>query len=335
MLGYSASFCGRRLALPLLSLLAITAAVLWLRPPLPGADPGIRGSAALWLHLPALVITIAALTSTVESWPLLTRDRPGAAHLHRLAIGPLRGSGAACVGGLLVLALALTIIGGTFHTLLGLANGARPSHAHASLNPSSEILDAERRAIALHAPATAVHSIRIRALAAGAPGQTTAVELRAGGRPLHPDPIVFRANEVFEIPCDNRILHDLVLRREAGPGLVLAFPAGSIDAELSTEYSSALNAILAALAYLVPAVLAVAVLLLSRRCLALPIAQLTAAGIVTGSTVLDLTPNATAIQAFARGRWLLTENLGPPVFSSLSVAAAAILVAAWFEKRNS
>ena len=84
------------------------------------------------------------------------------------------------------------------------------------------------------------------------------------------------------------------------------------------------NCVLALLSYVTAAILALGVMILGHAHLALPVNF--AAGLVACllSTLLELTPSAAVINAFARGRWLLGALPGNPLAQVFWTAALGI-----------
>jgi hypothetical protein len=108
---------------------------------------------------------------------------------------------------------------------------------------------------------------------------------------------------------------------------MLVFHPGTVWGQSDRTFGGLANCLLAVLSYLIPTALALAVMALGNRYLALPVGF--AAGLATLglTTLVELTPNAAAVRAFARGQWIPAEGLSGMALGCLAGAALVLLLA--------
>ena len=150
------------------------------------------------------------------------------------------------------------------------------------------------------------------------------VRVLADGEPLHAGWIA-NAGEVIELVLKTpRPIRDLVIERQPGAGLVLRLHADRVEVVSDADGSGIVNCVLALLSYVTAAILALSVMILGHAHLALPVNL--AAGLVVCllATLLELTPSAAAITAFARGQWLLGALPGNPLAQLFWTSAVGI-----------
>lgn len=326
----------RRLLLPLVIANAAAWFCLSSQPPIAGAGEDAAAVGRLWLHVPALLLTVVAVTAALDLWPLLSRDRPGADLLRRLHPGPLDGCGAVAAGAWVALAAVLAPTGISFYGMLQ-AQGfpADSVRAHIALQPREKFPLLGSALAALHfdlPPATVVDGLRLnpQAIVQDVTGYAPVdVEVVADGVRLVPQPVRFGGNyENIVLRFAPRVIESIELRTAPRASLALWFHASdSIEAFAPGARSLLANAILAAITYLVPAALMLACACAVRAHLALPVSLALGAALLLIGTLFDLTPNAAAVTAFAADRWLGTENLLARSLPSVSMTVAVLLLA--------
>ncbi len=325
----------RRLVLP--SVFAIGFAWLATRADAVRTTTGDADFAALvWLHVPALWLTGAALLIAIDEWPLFHRGREDAAWIARIAPGPWHGCAAAMAGALLGLATGLGIVAAVFAALLTASEGAHvrarvplPAIGEPTLVPNAGTIRFDAR------DAGSIAQLDVRATPirrVGDPILPVGLEVFADGARLHDAPFeVAASSHRVRLRFEARDVEQIEVRRSPGYApVLLSFPPNAIEAGSATERSAIGNAILAALSYLLPATLALATLCVLRRVVRGPVAVVLLLGVPIIATVLELTPNGAAIDACARGRWLpseplLTSSLVFAIWFTLAMVASAFV----------
>lgn len=283
--------------------------------------------AGQWLHLPGLIVGAAGLGTVLENWPPFSRDRDGSNWILRITGRALHGCVAAALGNLTGLAVALATIGLLFYGLLTVC-GFDQGVIHASVRfvrtGDQTVLHSGLPSLSFAATNDeSVSTIRLRPRAVYTKTLSPArIRVLVDGRPLYAG---WRDNFGRDITLQvtpPRPIKRLTVERQAGLGVGLRFDRNSIEGITAQTRAGSLNCVLACLTYLVPLILALAVMIVGHAHLALPVNL--AAGIVTLllATLLDVTPNSAAITAFARGRWLGTED----VWRSMPTIGAGVVV---------
>ena len=88
-----------------------------------------------------------------------------------------------------------------------------------------------------------------------------------------------------------------------------------------------MGCVVAALAYLFPAVLVLALACLARQRLAMPMVATGMLAVLAVSALSELSPASSAITSLARGRWFLGEEPLRQIAPSLTAAALVIMLA--------
>ena len=95
----------------------------------------------------------------------------------------------------------------------------------------------------------------------------------------------------------------------------------------AASHSWILGCIVAALAFLLPASLALSLACLLRQHLAMPIVVVGMLAVLTVATLSDLVPSSEAVTALARGSWFLGDEPVRKIAPSLSAAGLVIMLA--------
>lgn len=338
--GRTAGRSARRLVLPVSAALAL--AVFTAYDPkdvLSGAAAGTAiDTLALWLHLPALLVTAFAIGIAIEDWPMFGRDRDDRDWVAHAVRSPWRGCVVVSAGVLVPLAVGLAAVGGGFALLTGAWHeGATPARIHIdlvespddplALAPNEDVLElqiTERNAVA---------SVILR----------PRVLYRAGDR-LHAAPIhvevddgdvararfeLFGSGTRLEVPIrPPRALHSLRITRELGAsGPAITFGPQSLELVLEQTRPRILNAACAAMSYLFAGMLGLAVSTLLRGRAASGISIAAGLGVAVSAVVAEFVPTAAAVRACAHGRWIFSEPLDGAVLISVGLAALLFLAA--------
>ncbi len=318
----------RNLLLPWIGSLLVLAIVLSGTPS--SLETEVQNQAAasrsLWLHLPAMLLSLTTIATILEAWPLFGRDRDGTRLLFRVAAGPLKGCGAACAGGLIALAIALTSTSIAYTFALDPADRTREVQAIVTIPSTVQRaeLNNSQTSLSFRLPAAGFRRLRLRPLISAVDSK---LSLRLDGRPIGPKTIPVDSGRWCEVELGAQQGELLEIRSAVANDRFL-FQQDTVEVVLDTKYPAWLNSIWALLTYLFPASLACGLICVARRSLSLPIAIIAGFGLILACTVGDLTPNASAFAAHARGRWILSEGLGLWSLTTLSFGAAALALAA-------
>jgi len=285
----------------------------------------------LWLHLPAFLLSATSLGAALEAWPLYSRGRSGEDLLLRLQPGPLNGCGAAALGTLAALTVSLMVAGTLFQWMLHRFDPAlQPVHARISFFTAQPVLDALHPKVTLQSSANlAMSSLRLKPAGFVGSGdiKPALVRIRGDGTDLDESRLSMIGGEMTIELDPPRSLQQLSFERDPGSSVFVVFLPGSVWGNSDRTYGALANCLLAILSYLVPTALALAVMALGRRYLALPVGL--AAGLATLglSTLVELTPNNAAVLAFARGWWIPAEALSGPTIRSVAAVGLVLLLA--------
>lgn len=321
----------RSLFLPFVGCLLVGVLAIVLLSDEAGEGAGINPYTGAWLHLPALLLVATGLAAALDSWPLFSRERPGHSWLQRIENHPTHGCVAAALGSATALGLGLAAVGSLFVFALVMADAApQPLSARISFEARST-----RNFLAVTQPVltfdskrnTAVERLVIRPVLAGLP---TAVKLTvyADGKALHQGVLTNLGERIELILAPPRPLEVVELRLQAGSGGALYIPAEGLEGLAPSGIPTWINGLLASLSYLLPAALGFAIMVLGHHRLALPVNFGAGLSVMLVATLTEFTPNSQAISAFARGRWLGTEDLGAPILLT-SAVTAGMLASAW------
>jgi len=333
--------CLRRLIWPILLICPLTWLTLARQPKIEGSSAEMATAMGLWLHLPAMLLTAAAIAAILESWPLLSRGRPGAKHLERLPIGPLRGCGVAITAALLSLACGLIIIALCFDWVMQREGRDQSARAIAAAIPAepdraqNEFLDARMPAQStLHfllPDGLRVDSLQLRPQAVylgSGEFEPTVIQVYADEQVLSLEPLsISGANEVLNLDFPSRQVQSLEIRALQYGSFQVSFPAGSIVSRSAREFPSWLNCMIAALSYLFPAALSLAVLCLVGRGTSYALSLALALVILLASSLAGLTPHSAALEAYSRSQWIPSASLGSTSLVSMASLAGLLLIA--------
>jgi hypothetical protein len=325
--------CLRVTALPVLAAAAAGALLRFLfGTPLAGLDAA-PGAMTPWLHLPMLVAAFGCAAAAASFWPLFAARRPGRDQIERLQRGPLRGCGAALAGALLaqfVLTLPLTT---GFARLLG---APATAVAHVPLDgPPLARLDAAQPRLTFPIGEGVLDEIRLRPLTAPPTGawQPTRVRVRLDGEPATGEVVFEQAHQLVRVPAPPHAVHTLDLEFVAGT-VPLWFLPGSVVAVQAGARPALWNGALAALAYLLPGFVALAIALLLGRMAALPTVLTTIGGLLFVQTIGGAGPADEAVRALLRGRWLLAGGTISSWLPSLATGSLAMIAAMLLRRRH-
>jgi len=298
--------------------------------------PDADAAAALsgWLSLPQWVAAAACATALVRFAPLFASRTPGAAVVHRLGRGPLRGLGASIAAALLAQAMLTLPLTAVLATALGAPEQA---FAFAILDAGPQPLlwpDSPKLAIAA-VPAGAADRLVLQPIAAVPTGtlQPSQVTVLDDGQELARLPLGFRgSHERAEIAFAPRHLKRLELVLAQG-NVPLYFPTGTLALRNPTAHTRLPNTLLAALLGLVPTFLALAV-----GCLGGAVAgQATTLVLVLGITAImalgDFGGSRQACQAVLAGEWLGGDGIFRRSAPSL-LAGCLAMIGAMLLRRN-
>lgn len=320
----------RLIAGPLIVVVVLVCACLLLtRGDEPSADGGHLNG--LWLHLPAFLLSATSLGAALEAWPLYSRGRAGEDLLLRLQTGPLKGCGAAALGTLAALAVCLLVAGVSFQWMLHRFDPVRQQvHARIAFDTDERVMDDRHPRVTLRS----TRHLAIRSLRLKPAGYLGSDEIRPARIRILGDGTDLRGGWLSAIGGEMNIdldpprpVRQLCIERDPDSSLILVFLPGAVWGCSDRTYGGIANCLLAILSYLLPTALALAVMAVGHRHLALPIGL--AAGLATLglSTLVELTPNNQAVRAFARGWWVLAEDLSGPVVRSLAGIGLVLLLA--------
>ena len=321
--------------LPVVGTVLMCAGILSMLPPQSGI--GTDRAAGYWLHLPGLLLVTTGLGAALDSWPLFSRAQAGAAWILRTQRTPLRGCLVAALGNLTALATALVCAGACFALLLsslGFDLGAVRSRVRfegaqrvlTDANPSMSLSSTSGTPVAELAVRPRPFLIGTQSPAGMSPAQ---LRLRADGELLHPNWIESIGDPIRIEISPPRTIDSLTLERKVGDTVAVSVGSHEVEALSSGSHSGTLNCILASLTYLVPALLALGVMILGHSHLILPVNFAAGTAALVLATLLEFTPNTTAVTAFARARWVWGEDLGTgTLFTAGTVAVLLILRAA-------
>jgi cytochrome c-type biogenesis protein CcmE len=289
------------------------------------------GELAVWLHLPAFAATAACCWAAIETWPLLSRDRPGRDHVSRICRGPLNGSGAAVVGALTALALWLLPL------MLAAGMLAPQPSAHVAAEPDREpLLAANGDEITFSLPSTEAKELRLRPAALFLPGSglaATQLEVRVGGVVVEKAVAIAQTGQLVRITLEPQTVDRITVRRVAGD-LPLLFTQGAVEAVEARSRNGMLNGALAVATWILPAAVTMALVVLLGRWLAMPVVVALAFSSLLLQTLGGLGPTSTAMALALRGRWLMAETLYPPCLGSTAVVAATLVLATLLQRRR-
>lgn len=287
--------------------------------------------AGLWLHLPAFLLSATCLGAALEAWPLYSRGRSGEGLLLRLERGPLSGCGVAALGTLTALGISLAVMGVLFEGLLNSFDLVhQPVHARIGFVADRRVLDDEQAKVTLAATSDLpIKKLDLRPAGhVGGEGIGPArLQIRGDGTALHAGWLEAMGGEMIVDVDPPRFMKEVSVERHPDSRLMLVFGPGSVWGQSDRTFGGLANCLLAILSYLVPTALALAVMALGHRYLALPVGF--AAGLATLglATLVELAPNAAAVRAFARGQWIPAEGLSPAALGCVAGAALVLLLA--------
>ena len=330
----------RGMRLPFLGALLFCAGLLWMLPPQTGL--GADRAAGYWLHLPGLLLVATGLGSALESWPLFSRARPGAGWVLRTQTTPLHGCLVAALGSLTALAIALGCAGVCFALLLGTLGfdlGAVQSRVRFEQGPEF-LTDTHPAASFRSTSDTPVSRLSIRprpllvsaqALLGSLPAE---IRVRADGEPLHPDWIENNGGAIeFEI-SPPRPIAALTVERRVGVGIDISLGGSDVEGRSSRTHSTTANCVLAILTYLIPATLALTVMILGHTHLNLPVNFAAGSAVLFLTTLLEFTPNTAAVTAFARARWVLGEDVATGTLFTVAAAGVLLIFRSLLDRRR-
>jgi len=293
--------------------------------------------AGLWLHLPAFLLSATCLGAALEAWPLYSRGRSGEGLLLRLQRGPLAGCGAAASGTLAALAISLLLAGGVFQWMVHSFDLVhQPVHARIAFATDHPLLDNRNPTVTLStASQLSIKSLRLRPAGYLASDDISAarIRVRADGSDVEEWLSVIGGEVIIELKPP-RPVQQLSIERHPDSGVLLMFLEGSVWGQSDRTYGGLANCLLAILSYLMPTALALAVMAVGHRYLALPVGFAAGFATLCLSSLVELTPNNAAVRAFARGQWILTEDLSGAVAASCTAIGLALLLAYLIGKLN-
>ena len=320
------------------ALLGFLATVLWLEDPVVLAGEQALSTAALWLHAPAALATLAGLARWIEIWPTLARARPGGALVARSLGTVFSGTGAAALGTLLGLIAILTTVGAVFPAFLA-ARGrlVLPPRATAPFAPARDtnpMLDAGRARVELTAR-RAIPIIQVRLSPAAvqtseAPLVPTTVRVtaRADGKDHALGEITIAGSyELATLSVPSLAVESILLERIAGSGMALWFLPDSVVGLAEHAGKAWLASAFAALGYLWPAMGFVALALLARGLLAPGVLLALLLATILLLVPFDIVPTAAGITALARGQAPLEALRNPTAAASFSGIVLAMILA--------
>ena len=133
-------------------------------------------------------------------------------------------------------------------------------------------------------------------------------------------------DKLVQLRFSPRPLQQVELRRTGG-SVPLAFPPGSVVAIDAVPHSRVMNAVLAALGYLLPTFAALAAAALGAQALALPFGLTLVMVALLLATLGGLSPNGELVAAMLRGRWLIDAVVFRSCLPSLGAGGLAMILA--------
>lgn len=292
---------------------------------------GADRSAGYWLHVPELLLVVAALAAMLDAWPPLSRARAGSDWLMRIRPGPLHASGWAAGGGLAALGLCLLASGVAFFVTekaFGIDSGpvrrrvaftalaARPylagsqTELHFATGARQPLADLELRPVEVFHPDVRTEE------------GTAQIRVLADGTPVHPGWLKCGSGSVELRLEPPRRVRTLAVQRRDRTGPALRLTADAVIGLDGEAHSGLANCLLAALSYLSLGLLAAGALLLGQKHLVLPVNLALGLMAVVLAAMLDVAPTNAAVAAFARGRWVLGEGVLLPAARMVAYGAA-------------
>ncbi len=329
-----AQICAPRIATRLLVPTLVAIAVGWLCVrvhPDTASDP--VDTAAAWLELPLLLVVAAAVLATVDAWPGFGRDRAEHALVERARPGPLGGAGVAMLVGCGLATVALAVVGLAFELALDRPANRAIDVVHPLTIGSGDAvrLDREHPRVRLALSHVAlVDAIELRPqMPFGPEGTLVPTPIRildSTGEPLGAEQVVERPGQLVRVAFAPRRLGAIELVHGAG-GVPLFLPAGAASAHRGRAASARVAAAAAACTGVVSAAVALGLLVLLRRRLSKSLCSAAGILIPIATTAIGFTPDSTAVHAYARNQWPLSDDAFRAGFWSLSAIAAAMLLA--------
>jgi hypothetical protein len=274
-----------------------------------GPERGGSAPLAPWLHAPALLWCAAFVRIALDAWPTFGRDRPGAGWIERVPREPLRAA-AACLLLLPAAAAGLALVALPFAAAAALRGHPLPAaYPHRPLAVAGDArLDLMHRDLAVQLPPGATR-LRLQPdalLATGGIWAPAQLRVTLDERPLHDGWLAIDAHRsVVELELPAGAAGRLRIERQATPGILVAFPAGSIEAVAGdAPRAGALHAMLACGHWLLPLLLALGSALLLRRVVLLPLLHgMLVLLLLALALAPEPLPMAPALRAVADGRW--------------------------------
>ena len=290
--------------------LSVAAAALaavggWLTEPAHVGSPSAAGAVTPWLALPLLVASVACCLVAAQTWPTFTLRRDGADAVRRIARGPFGGRARVALG---AVAAQLVICAPVLLTLPAALGVDSKAFVHQDARPpESPVLDRAGAHLAF-VPAAPLRTravwLRPRAALPTGPAPTR-LELTASGSALATAPIEFvESLELVRVAIDEQVIEAVELTQLDGD-VPLLFSQGSVvlvgaDARPRWQNSLLLAAITCAPTLLTLTAAALLGLIAGWATVASAIGALQFVQWIGG-----VGPVGEAVQAFARGHWLL------------------------------
>lgn len=287
---------------------------------------------APWLHLAVFTAAMACALTVTAFWPPFAARRAGSDWMLRLQRGPIAGLGAAIAGALaaqFVLALIVVLALGR------LLHAPDTAVAHVAVDPPAGALLAHEGhtiALTLPAPIDAVE-LQLRPIAGPPAGALvpTRLDVFADGVRLPtgtaaPDVAVEQSGELLHLTFPKRRLTTLRIVQTAG-NVPLLFNEGSVVAIAADPHPGTWNALIAALAYVVPTFVALALGVLCGRAAAAPTVQVVVASLLFVQTLGGAGPADDTFAGLMRGRWLLADGVFSRSVPSLGAGSLAMIAA--------
>lgn len=288
----------------------------------------------LWLHVPLLLLSAHAVLRTIEAWPLLGRDRPGAALLARTCADRLAGCASAWLGGVAGAALLCAAAGALFAASLPLLHLAPPApRAYVAATPVQAYGAIDARCAELQfAARTEADAVRLNPWVAMQPDAAFApveVEVEVNGQNVARGLLLSGNGEqrVVALPQPMAV-SQVTVRRSSPATLTLLWPSGSLELRRSKPHGWLANLMLAGASYAFAVGVVLAACCALRRVLgwaAMSTFALASLGVVLLS---ELTPQTAALNTCARGRFLAAHW---PVTWPALTAIATLLALAWWQ----
>ncbi len=302
-----------------------TALAVSLAVPPPGAGPSASGPLLTWLLLPAATVAVTALLAALDRWPLFGRDLDGARFVRRSHWTLLDGCGLASLGALVALVPLLAATGLGFAGLTAwLAPDAPTPRSWSALQSAAggQILDRTHASLTLtHAGDAVCDALRLNPIAVSRDGvwSPTGLVIALDGVPLPNEVTVAGNRDRLDLPVvPPRRVREVVLTRQGESAIALVFPPRAAELRHAVAASHAVNLVFAALAFTIPAALALAVACLGRRVLAARVQGGVALGVFVLLLLMETGPHGIALRACAAGRAVASE----PWASTLVLPAA-------------